>query len=161
MYIDKNLEFSDAQAVTSTAISANVYDLFSMAEGGNASEITPNSRLDVGLGEDLWLVVNTQTTATDTGSDATLTISLETADDAGLSTNAQVVYSTGAIAFASFATAGTNLVRLKLPSFPYRRYLGVRYTVASGPLTAGAFDAFVTSGAVDANRIYKSGFTVQ
>src|SRR5574340_1415043 len=99
MYIDKNLEFSDAQAVTSTAISSNVYDLFSMSEGGNASEITPNSRLDVGLGEDLWLVVYTQTTATDTSSDATLTISLETADDAGLSANAQVVYSTDALPF--------------------------------------------------------------
>lgn len=160
MYVDKMLEFSDAQAVTATAISTNVYDLFSEDVGGS-SNITPNTRLDVGLGEDVWLVVNTQTSATDAGSDATLTVTFETADDTALSTNAQVVYSSQTYAFASFATAGTNLVRIKIPSFAYRRYIGVRYTVASGPLTAGNFDAFLTIGAVDANRIYKGGFVVQ
>lgn len=161
MYLDKQLEFSDAQAVTATAISTNVYDLFTMAEGGDAAEFSPNTRLDVGLGTDFWIVVNTQTLVTDSGSDATLVVTIETADNAALSTNAQVVHTTGTLAFAAFATAGTNLVRVRLPSFPYRRYLGVRYTVASGPLTAGAFDAFGTYEAVDANRIYKSGFTVQ
>ena len=161
MYVDSQIEFSDVQAVTATAISSNVYDLFSMGLGGGATDVTPNTRLDIGQGTDhLYLVVNTAVTATDTGNDATLTITLESADDAGLTTNAQVHYSSGAIAFASFATAGTNLVAIRLPSALYRRYLGVRYTVASGPLTAGAFDAFVTP-TLQQNRIYKSGFTVQ
>lgn len=161
MYVDSQIEFSDAQAVTATAISSNVYDLFSMGLGGGATDVTPNTRLDIGQGTDhLYLVVNTAVTATDTGNDATLTITLESADDAGLTTNAQVHYSSGAIAFASFATAGTNLVAIRLPSALFRRYLGVRYTVASGPLTAGAFDAFVTP-TLQQNRIYKSGFTVQ
>ena len=161
MYVDSQIEFSDAQAVTATAISSNVYDLFSMGLGGGATDVTPNTRLDIGQGTDnLYLVVNTAVTATDTGNDATLTITLESADDAGLTTNAQVHYSSGAIAFASFATAGTTLVAIRLPSALYRRYLGVRYTVASGPLTAGAFDAFVTP-TLQQNRIYKSGFTVQ
>lgn len=161
MYVDSQIEFSDAQAVTATAISSNVYDLFSMGLGGGATDVTPNTRLDIGQGTDhLYLVVNTAVTATDTGNDATLTITLESADDAGLTTNAQVHYSSGAIAFASFATAGTNLVAIRLPSALYRRYLGVRYTVASGPLTAGAFDAIVTP-TLQQNRIYKSGFTVQ
>ncbi len=161
MYIDKQAEFSDAQAVTSTAISSNVYDTFSMAAGAEATIITSNTRLDLGAGEDVYLIVNTQTTATDSGDDATLTISFESADDAGLTTNAIVHYSTGALAFATFATAGTNLVKLKLPLGGYRRYIGVRYTVASGPLTAGKFDAFLTIGGVDNQRVYKSGFTVQ
>lgn len=161
MYVDSQIEFSDAQAVTATAISSNVYDLFSMGLGGGATDVTPNTRLDIGQGTDcLYLVVNTAAAATDTGNDATLTITLESADDAGLSTNAQVHYSTGAIAFASFATAGTNLVAIRLPLALFRRYLGVRYTVANGPLTAGAFDAFVTP-TLQQNRIYKSGFTVQ
>ena len=161
MYVDSQIEFSDAQAVTATAISSNVYDLFSMGLGGGATDVTPNTRLDIGQGTaHLYLVVNTAVTATDTGNDATLTITLESADDAGLTTNAQVHYSSGAIAFASFATAGTNLVAIRLPSALFRRYLGVRYTVASGPLTAGAFDAFVTP-TLQQNRIYKSGFTVQ
>lgn len=161
MYVDKMIEFSDAQAVTATAISTNVYDLFTTAEGGNTTEISPNTRLDVGLGEDVWVVINTQTAVTDAASDATLVVTIETADDVTLTTNAQVVHTSGTLAFAAFATAGTNLVRVRLPSFAYRRYIGVRYTVASGPLTAGAFDAFATYDAVDANRIYKSGFTVQ
>lgn len=159
-YVDQQIEFSDSQAVTATAISTNVYDLFTMSTGAGTSDVTPNTRLNIGSGEDVYLVVNTAVTATDTSSDATLTVTLECADDVGLSTNAQVVFSSGAIAFAAFATAGTNLVKIKIPSFAMRRYLGVRYTVASGPLTAGAFDAFVTN-TVDDNRIYKSGFTVQ
>jgi len=159
MYVDKMNEFSDAQAVTATAISTNVYDLFSTVTGAD-SNITPNTRLDIGVGEDIYLVVNTQTAATDSGSDATLVVTFETADDAALSSNNQVVATTGTLAFATFSPAGTNLLKLKLPSFAYRRYIGVRYTVASGPLTAGNFDAFLTTN-IDANRIYKSGFTVQ
>lgn len=161
MYVDSQLEFSNSQAVTSTAISTNVYDLFSTAAGAEATEITPNTRLDVGLGEDVWAICNTVVTATDTTSDATLTVEVISADDAALTTNVQVHLSTGALAFAAFATAGTNLLRARLPSLASRRYIGFRYTVASGPLTAGQFDAFFTVGGVDANRIYKSAFTVQ
>jgi hypothetical protein len=160
MYVDKMIEFSDAQAVTVTAISTNVYDLFTTAEGGNATEFSPNTRLDIGAGEDAYLWVSTASLITDAGSDATLTIDLVTADNAALSTNAQIVFSTGALAFAAFSPAGTKLVRLKLPLFDYRRYIGLNYTVAAGPLTGGTIDAFITVG-VDANRPYKSGFTVQ
>ena len=160
MFIDKNLEFSDAQAVTASAISQNVYDLFTTDLGGGAN-ITPNARLDIGTGTDhLYLVVNTVTAATDTGNDATLTITLESADDAGLTTNAQVHYSTGAIPFATFSPAGSKLLRLQLPVGDYRRYLGVRFTVAAGPLTAGTFDAFLTPN-IDSSKPYKSAFTVQ
>lgn len=160
MYVDTQNEFSDSQLVTATAISSNVIDLFTMGLGAGTSDVTPNTRLDIGQGEDIYLVVNTAVLVTDSGSDATLTISLESADDVGLTTNAQVHFSSGALAFAAFAPAGTNLVALKLPSALYRRYLGVRYTVAAGPLTAGAFDAFLTKD-LQQNRIYKSGFTVQ
>lgn len=163
MYVDKMLEFSDAQAVTATAISTNVYDLFTTDVGGSATEFSPNTRLDVGAGEEVWLVVSTASAVTDTGSDATLVVDLVTADDVGLSTNAQIVATTGAtpLAFAAFSVAGTRLLAIRLPNFPYRRYIGLRYTVAAGPLTAGTFDAFLTLSAIDANRIYKSGFTVQ
>lgn len=155
--LDTQTELSDAQAVTSTAISTNVYDLFSVAAG--AGTATTNTRLDIGT-DDLFLVVQTQTACTDSGSDATLTVTLESADDAGLSTNAQVHFSTGALAFAAFKDAGTRLVAIRIPRASYRRYLGVRYTVASGPLTAGAFDAFLTPNAAF-QAYYKSGFTVQ
>lgn len=151
MLLNTQETFSDAQAVTSTAISTNVIDL-NPVDG-------PNDRQDIGQGEDIYLVVRTETAATDTGSDATLAVTLETADNAALSTNAEVVFSTGALAFADFSPAGTTLAIVKLPTRLYRKYLGLRYTVASGPLTAGKFDAFLVKDA-DVQRYYASGFSV-
>lgn len=168
MYVDKQAEFSDSQAVTATAISTNVLDIFSSQAGGDSGSaaaiiegVSPNTRIDVGLGEDVWLIVSTAVAATDTGSDATLTVSFESADDAALTSNVIVHYTTGALAFATFSPAGTRLVAIKIPADLYRRYIGVRYTVAAGPLTAGQFDAFLTTGAIARNLIYKSAFTVQ
>ena len=150
MFIDTQNEFSDAQAVTSTAISTNVIDI-----------LTADTTLDIGQGEQLYLVVQTAVTATDTSSDATLTISLESDSAAALNSSPTVHFSTGALAFAAFATAGTRLVTIALPHGSYKRYLGVRYTVASGPLTAGAFDAFLTVNPAGVRRVYKTGFEVQ
>lgn len=160
MYIDKNLEFSDAQAVTSTAISANVVDTLTIAEAAGSTGIVENTTQDLGQSGELYLVVITHTAATDTGSDATLTITLESDSTADLATSATVHYSSGAIAFANFATAGTRLVTVCLPHGLYERYLGVRYTVASGPLTAGAFDAFLTTDPAGVYRAYKTNFAV-
>lgn len=134
MILDKELEFSDGQAVTSTAISTNVIDLGA----------TDNTLRDIGTGQDVYLVVQTRTAATDTSSDATLTVTLESDSTANLATSATVHFSTGALAFAAFSVAGTAIAVVRLPNALYRRYLGVRYTVASGPLTAGQFDAFLT-----------------
>lgn len=134
---DSQLMLSDGQAVTSTAISENVLDLNPV--GG------PNAEQNIGVGEEAYLVVETTEDATDTGSDATLTVSLESDSTADLATSATVHFSTGALAFADFSTAGTRLAVIKLPQhLPYERYLGVRYTVGSGPLTAGNFDAYIT-----------------
>lgn len=159
MILDSQSEFSDAQAVTATAISTNVLDLFSVLGGAGAS-ISPNARIDVGDADALYIVVQTNTACTDVGSDATLTVTVESADDAALTTNAIVHLTTGTLAFANFSAQGTQLIKAKLPKALYRRYLGIRYTVASGPLTAGAFDAFATPN-VDNQRPYKSAYTVQ
>jgi len=150
MIMDKFLEFSDAQAVTSTAISTNVVDTY--PQGGNTVR-------DIGTGENIHLVVITQANATDSGSDATLTVTLESDSTENLATSATVHFSTGAIAFAGFATSGTVLANVKLPAGNYERYLGVRYTVAAGPLTGGAFDAFLVKDA-QAVRNYAVGSTI-
>jgi len=149
MYVNSMEEFSNSQAVTSTAISENVIDLNSV--GG------PNAIQDVGTGTDVYLVVRTVVAATDTGSDATLTVTLESDSTANLATSPTVHFSTGALAFAAFAPAGSTLAVIKLPNGNYERFLGVRYTVASGPLTAGQFDAFLTND-VDAQRYYAKRF---
>ena len=159
MYVDTQTTFSDSQAITATALSTNVLDTVSLGLGGGTN-IGPNTIIDQGNGEPIYLVVSTAVTATDAGSDATVTITLESDTSAGMASAPVVHYTTGAIAFASFATAGTTLIAVALPMADYKRYLAVRYTVASGPLTAGAFDAFLTTD-VQRTKAYKSGFTVQ
>src|SRR3546814_6756028 len=77
-------------------------------------------------------------------SDATLAVSLESDSTADLATSATTHFTPSALAFADFSPAGTVLAAVRLPLGEYERYPGVRYTVASGPLTAGAFDAFLT-----------------
>lgn len=133
MILDAQNEFSDSQAVTSTAISTNVIDL-------DAESIPKN----IGGSEPLYLVIQTAVTCTDTSSDATVAFTLESDSAAALNSSPTVHFSTGALAFAAYATAGTRVAVTPLPFGDYKRYLGVRYTVASGPLTAGAFDAFLT-----------------
>jgi len=153
MILDKFLEFSDAQAVTATAISTNVVDLAPLGNG-----VGTNTVRDIGAGEDLYLIVRTLAAATDVGSDATLTVTFESSNAEALSAST-VHFSTGALAFATFSPAGTELARFKLPGGNYLRYLGVRYTVANGPLTGGTFDAFLVKDA-QALRSYAVGSTI-
>lgn len=152
MYVDKQAEFSDSQAVTATAISTNVMDLISNSSGKNALR-------DIGTGQNVYLVVMTTVAATDSLSDATLAVTLESDSTPDLATSATVHFSTGTLAFAAFSPAGTVLAAVKLPKGEYERYLGVRYTVASGPLTAGQFDAFLTTD-VDSFRAYARNYVV-
>ena len=153
MILDKFLEFSDAQAVTSTAISTNVVDLAPLGNG-----VGTNTVRDIGAGEDVYLIVRTLAAATDVGSDATLTVTFESSATENLNSST-VHFSTGALAFAAFSPAGTELVRIKLPGGNYQRYIGVRYTVASGPLTGGTFDAFIVKDA-QSYRPYAVGSTI-
>ena len=144
-HIDDKTLFSDAQAVTATAISDHV-----MARDGNG--LSPNATQNLGDPAKAYLIVETAEACTDSGSDATLTVTLESATDAGLTTGAVVHYSSGALAFAAFSPKGTRLACIPLPSGDYKDYIGVRYTVGSGPLTAGKFNAYI---ALDA-RQYKA-----
>ncbi len=142
-------KIADNQAVTATAISNNVIDLNAIG-GPNALQGIADTV------NDLYLVVATKTAATDTGSDATLTVTLESDSTANLATSPTVHYSSGALPFAAFAPVG-QFIKIKLPAGDYERYLGVRFTVGSGPLTAGNFEAFLTRG-IDRNPAYARGY---
>lgn len=144
--LDSLNEFSDAQAVTASAIS-NVIDLLPAAIGGNT--VT-----DLGAQGELYLTILVQTTVTSGGS-ATVTFSLESDSTADLATSATVHWTSAAIAKATLV-AGYEVITMKLPQGAYERYLGVRYTVATADLTAGKFDAFLHTG-IDNQRYYKTG----
>lgn len=132
MRIDKFNQFSDAQAVTATAISENVID----------AQHVSNTLKDLGAGEELYLVVVCTTAMTDAGSDSTVTVTLESDSAADLATSATVHVTLPV--FAALSAAGTQRVVAIPQSLLYERYLGVRYTVANGNLTTGSFTAFLT-----------------
>ena len=58
----------------------------------------------------------------------------------------------------SALTAGTEVLRIKVP-LDAERYLRTNYTVATGPLTAGTFTAFLAHDR-QASRSYAPGFIV-
>ena len=141
MMYDKLNTFGTDQAVTTTAPSTDVIDLGAVR--------------DVGNGEPLELVILVTESVTASGS-ATVTFDLETDDNSGFS-SAAVLASSGAIGKAAL-TAGTEVLRITVP-LNVERYLRINYTVATGPLTAGKFTAFLAHER-QASKAYASGFTV-
>ena len=127
---DKLNVFSDNVALTVTAIS-DVID--------TGDDVTLK-----GLGgpDAVYLVVQTGTAFT-AGGAATLTIKLLSDSTANLATSPTTHYSTDALAVATL-TANKRLLAIKLPLDAYERYVGVGYTVATGPMTAGTIKAFLT-----------------
>lgn len=144
---DALLRVSNAQAVTSTAVSTNTIDL-SVAR-------------DIGPGNDIYAVFTVDEAATASGS-ATVTFEVITSAASDLSTPT-VVAATGAIAKADL-TVGRDPINICIP--PHvgaekgQRYIGVRYTVATGPLTAGKFTCNFLNTEVHKQKNYPSGFTV-
>src|SRR5689334_6225524 len=130
MITDAFLVLSSAQAVTTSAVSTNTIDL--------------SQARDIGPGEQLYVSITVDTTVTAAGA-ATVNFQLITSAAANLS-SPTIIIQTDAIGKASLA-AGQ---RINLP-IPHQtlaqgvalgqRYLGVQYTVGTGPLTGGAFTA--------------------
>lgn len=136
MYLDSLLEMSDAQAVTATAISTNVIDL---------GPITDNALRDIGAGEDVYLVLSVDTTFTAAGA-ATLTAALVSDSTVNLATSPTTHATVLNAAAVATLLAGLQ-VAIKLPPGNYEQYLGIQYTVATGPMTAGKINAFLTKDA--------------
>lgn len=132
MILDKQLEFSDGQAITATAISTNVVDTLPGATN-------PNLTQNLGGFQGAFLVIQVDNAFTGTG--VTLSISLESDSTANLATSPTVHYSSGAIAQADLTA--DFYIAIPLPYGSYEKYLGVRYTVA-GTSPSGTVSAFIT-----------------
>lgn len=146
MIVDNLAVFSAAQAVTSTAVSTNTYDLLTAQ--------------DIGEGKPIYVDFKVPTTFTAGGS-ATLTIQIITSASANLS-SPTVIDQSGAIPVASLVAGYRTALRIppQIGSLG-QRYLGVQYTVATGPMTGGAIDARMTLGIEDGvGKNYPSGYAV-
>ncbi|MEX2991182.1 Bbp16 family capsid cement protein [Serratia fonticola] len=146
MILDYLNMFSQAQAVTVTAVSTDVIDLGPLSGG--------NDVRDIGPGYPIEFLAQVATTATAAGA-ATVTISLQTSKTSDFAT-ATTLLQTSAIPVADLKVGYRYVATVP---HGVQRYLRVNYAVATGPLTAGA----LTTGLLldsDAHRTYASGFKV-
>jgi hypothetical protein len=134
MILDAKLKFNTNQAVTVTADSTDILDLG--AKGDALGE------------ENMYLVIQTNAVAITAAGAATVDFELQTATDAAFTTPI-TLFKSGPIGKAAL-TANVEPVKTQLP-IGVNRFLKVVYTVATGPLTAGSFDAFLTPN-VDVGR---------
>lgn len=130
MFVDKQCEFSNSQAITTTAISTNTYDT------GGGKNVLVNHGDVAGAA---FLVV--QVDAALTGG-TSLAISLESDSTANLATSPTVHFSSGAIPAAQLVPG--TLLQIPLPMGNYEQHIGLRYT-AVGTFAAGAVSAFITT----------------
>jgi hypothetical protein len=144
MIFDKTLLFSDAQAITATAVSTNVVDLLATGRAyGHAANIVK----DVGKGNAIPLhiqVVEAFNTLT------SLTVTVQCDDNEAFSSAKNVVAQT--IPLAELV-AGKTASILVVPPGVDERYLRLNYTVTgtnptTGKITAGVVMASQTN-AVD------------
>lgn len=144
MLMDAELLFSEAQAITAAADSTNVVDL------GVAR--------DIGVGEELYIMVLVTTTLDDAGDDSTLTVSLVTDDNAALSSDAVVQE---LVTIPATTAAGTVYFFRLTPEIleAYQRYIGLAYTLSGGNLSAGAITAGIVKD-IQKYKDYASGFTI-
>lgn len=141
MITDQLLQVSNAQAVTTTAVSTNTVDL------GTAR--------DIGAGENLYMNFTVGTAF----AGGTSTEFQVIASDAADLSSPVVIGSSGAVATAGL-TAGKRLAVRVNPQIGSngKRYFGARYVVV-GTNTAGTVTADVVHDVQD-SKAYASGFTV-
>lgn len=146
MFLDNDLKFSDAQAVTAAAASTNVIDLGPLFTG--------NTGRNMGTGEPLYVAISVDTAFTDSGSNSTLTVALET-DDADSFGSAATVATL--VTIPALAAAGAKyFVRLPIATtVPYKRYIRLYYTPNNGDLSTGAVSAHISKD-IDNWTSYKS-----
>lgn len=140
MIIDKFNEFCDATSVAGSAGTALV---------GNVIDLGAASR-DVGNGEPLYLVIQTDTEIITGGSAGTIQFQLASDSTADLATSATVHFASAtlvtddAAANSAALNAGGVIAAVALPQGTYERYLGILAVIGTTTVTAGKINAFLT-----------------
>ena len=144
MILDERNEFADATSVAAAASTAVIGDVIDL--GGTTQ--------DIGNGEPLYLVIQTDTEIITAGAAGTIQFFL--VSDALATLGGGVVAScTQHFATAALVTddAGANdavlnaggvIATVALPNGTYERFLGILATIATTTVTAGKINAFLT-----------------
>lgn len=133
MIMDEYAEFCDATALnTGGAGSYLIGDVYDTG-GDGLNDI-----------EDLYLVIQVDTTATSGGS-ATGQFHLCSDAQAAIAVDGSATYhfSTSAIAVATLV-AGYQVCKVQIPKGTYERYIGIVQTTGTAAFTAGKVNAFLT-----------------
>jgi len=144
MILDERTEIADANSV---ALAAGTTVL------GDVIDLSLTNSFDVGSGEDVWMVIQTDTSIITGGaagtiqffvvSDALSTLGGAVVASCTLHASSQSIV-TGASASAP-GRAGDTILAVQLPAgVNYERYLGVLVTVGTTTTTAGKVNAFLT-----------------
>lgn len=145
MYLDELLEFADATDVSGSAGTAVV---------GDVIDLGAVTGQDIGIGEPLWVVIQTTTEIITGGSAGTMQFFVVSDSLATLGA-ATVASCTTHLQTTALVTddAGNNddafnvggvIMAAQLPAGTYERYLGILATIATETVTAGAVNAFIT-----------------
>lgn len=140
MFLDRNALFSDSQNLAQAAGSyLSTYSYDTGVAGSIPLGGTPIH--DVGRGNPLPVLAQIVETFTSGGA-GTLQVQVVQADDGGLTSNLEVLAETPALALATLVAG----YQFRLPSVPYatRRFVGLRFVIATAAMTAGK----VTAGVV-------------
>lgn len=140
------------QAITaSPTVSTNSYDTGPRAIGSNQP-------VDLGNGNEIKVAISVLVAPTVATS---VEFQLVQADDAALTTNVEVLSSTGAIPIASLPLGLLLELQFIGANLTARRYVGVRYVVVGTATSAGTYAAAMVADRQDVkNTVYKSGFLI-
>lgn len=143
MILDTYNEFADATSVAASAGTALI---------GNVIDLGAASR-DMGAGEPLYLVIQTDTEIITGGTAGTIQFTLASDAQAAIATDGTAtahavsasLVTDDAAANSAQLNAGGVILAVALPSGTYERYLGILATIGTTTVTAGKINAFLTT----------------
>lgn len=156
MFLDAETQFSDAQAITASAVGTNVIDL--------------SLDRSIGNGEPMVVLFSVDVAADQTTGDEDYTFDVEYASDAAQTTARKLVgrrifesgTPTAPAQDADLLVAGYQFT-IPVPSTDLsesERYLGIRYTVAGTTPTITVTAQLVPQSFVDKYNTYASGYSI-
>lgn len=143
MILDKQIQLSDAQALTATAYSTNTIDL---------GDVTP--KRDIGDGEPMALVVSVDVALA--GTSPTFDVRFVQSANANLSSDDDLAISQQ---YTSLA-AGSQITLLIPMGAITKRYIGAQYTLGGTSPTITVTTHLVPASMVQRDKSYAKGYTI-